>query len=339
MTFADRVAALAPLGFGPRQTAFLATVALHGGYCLQRQFQAAAGVPHGQVTRNFFATLVSRHLATAIQFQSSTGVIYHLHAKSLYRAIDQDDNRNRRVVSPALIARKLMVLDYVLTVSPACWFATEDDKLALFSTQLGLDRSLLPQRTYPAQDARRPATTRYFVHKLPIRLVPGEGVVEFVYLVVEQSGRPFEDWVRDHMRLLSRLPQWRIVLVCPPQVSHGARACEAGYVHAFGASPAAGSDRPRAELSWYFATRRAVEASDLKNLSVADLDRYRDLRRQLSSAAVERLYVAWQQSGDAALAPANAASPFAQASDVRDRLRTHVLPWRYRQFGSLPGVI
>jgi hypothetical protein len=37
MTFDERVTALAPLGFTPRQTRFLVTAALHGGYCLRRQ--------------------------------------------------------------------------------------------------------------------------------------------------------------------------------------------------------------------------------------------------------------------------------------------------------------
>jgi hypothetical protein len=40
MTFDERVAALAPLGFTPRQTRFLVTAALHSGYCLRRQYLA-----------------------------------------------------------------------------------------------------------------------------------------------------------------------------------------------------------------------------------------------------------------------------------------------------------
>ena len=44
MTFDERVQALEPLGFTPRQTRFLVTVALHSGYCLRRQYSAFAGV-------------------------------------------------------------------------------------------------------------------------------------------------------------------------------------------------------------------------------------------------------------------------------------------------------
>ena len=35
--------------------------------------------------------------------------------------------------APAVIARKLMLLDYVLTVPEGDWYATEEDKVALFN--------------------------------------------------------------------------------------------------------------------------------------------------------------------------------------------------------------
>ena len=117
MTFEERVTALAPLGFTPRQTRFLVTAALHGGYCVRRQYQAFAGLSHGQQVNDFFEALVRRDLARSFRYQPNRGHVYHLHATSLYRALAQRDNRNRRQVSPAVIARKLMALDYVLMLS------------------------------------------------------------------------------------------------------------------------------------------------------------------------------------------------------------------------------
>ena len=60
MTFDERVTALAPLGFTPRQTRFLVTAALHSGYCLRRQYQAFAGLSHGQSAQTG-ADQLSRH--------------------------------------------------------------------------------------------------------------------------------------------------------------------------------------------------------------------------------------------------------------------------------------
>ena len=69
MTFEERVTALAPLGFTPRQTRFLVTAALHGGYCLRRQYQAFGGLSHGQQVNDFFETLVRRELARSFRYQ------------------------------------------------------------------------------------------------------------------------------------------------------------------------------------------------------------------------------------------------------------------------------
>jgi hypothetical protein len=364
MTFDERVTALASLGLPPRQTALLATVILNGGYCLRRQFDAFVGGVHGQLGRNLFDTLVDRDLATPLRYQPNRGRIFHVHTKSLYRALQQDDNRNRRVVSAALIARKLMVLDYVLTASPAEWLATEDDKVALFTTRFGIGLGDLPQRRYESASGQGPATTRYFVHKLPMRLTP-DGLIHFVHLVEDETGRHFDQFLADHVRLLSRVPAWTIVLVCPPHLKAGGLVCERVFHRTFALYPspssspspspsASGSGSPSAsaspvssparsaisvpdrdELRWFFTARQAVDQGDLRGLSVADLDRFRDLRSRLTTAPFERLYVEWQRAGDGALAEAGQI-PASEPSRIG--VVIHDLPWRYRQFGTFPGA-
>jgi len=175
MTFDERVLALEYLGLTPRQTRFLVTVALHGGYCVRRQYLAFAGVAYGKTVRDFLDGLVRQRLAERFLFHGNRGHIYHVHARSIYRAIDQLDNRNRRHVSPAVIARKLMVLDFVLTEPEADWYATEQDKVALFAERFRVPQSDLPSRVYDASDTLLPPTTRYFIHKLPIFLPGPEG--------------------------------------------------------------------------------------------------------------------------------------------------------------------
>ena len=53
MTLDDRVHALASLGLTPRQTRFVALVALHSGYCLRRQYLTFAGLQYGKNVRSF----------------------------------------------------------------------------------------------------------------------------------------------------------------------------------------------------------------------------------------------------------------------------------------------
>jgi hypothetical protein len=44
-----------------------------------------------------------------------------------------------------VIARKLMLLDYVLSVPEASWYATEDDKVVVCTRHLGVALADLPR--------------------------------------------------------------------------------------------------------------------------------------------------------------------------------------------------
>ena len=334
MTFDERVSALASLGLPPRQTAFLVTVALHGGYCLRRQFDTFVGRVHGQLGRNLFDGLVDRGWATRLQYRPNRGHVYHVGAKAIYRALDQDDNRNRRVVSPAQIARKLMVLDYVLTAPPAEWVATEQDKVALFTGRFGIALGDLPQRRYQAGSGATASTTRYFVQKLPIR-VTSEGVLHFVHLVEDETGDHFDQYLADHLRLLSRVPTWTIVLVCPAHLTHGLPASERVFTQAIDTPLAAEGVLDREDLRRFFRARQCVDRDDQRTLSHADLNRFRELRRRLTTAPVERVYAEWQRIGDAALADVRR---IADPLPPRVAVVAYALPWRYREFGTLPGA-
>jgi hypothetical protein len=168
MTLDDRVRRSRPAS--PRADAASCPGRLHSGYCLRRQYLTFAGLQYGKNVREFLDGLVTRGLATRFAYRRDPGYLYHLSARSLYRAIDQEENRNRRHTSPALIARKLMVLDYVLGHHEREWYATEQDKVALFTARFDVPIGDLPHRVYTATDGVAGPTTRYFVQKLPIYL-------------------------------------------------------------------------------------------------------------------------------------------------------------------------
>ena len=189
MTLDDRVRALASLHLTPRQTRFVALVALHSGYCLRRQYLTFAGLHYGKSVREFLDGLVTRGFATRFAYRRDRGYLYHLSARSLYRAINQEENRNRRHTSPALIARKLMVLDYVLGHHEREWYATEQDKVALFTARFDVPIGDLPHRVYNATDGVTGPTIRYFVQKLPIYLEGEPPVVHLDHVIPLRSDR------------------------------------------------------------------------------------------------------------------------------------------------------
>ena len=61
---AERIDAVAKLGFTPRQAGFLVTVAMHAGVCLSRHYATYAGLVWGQIVRDFFALLLKRRFVT-----------------------------------------------------------------------------------------------------------------------------------------------------------------------------------------------------------------------------------------------------------------------------------
>ena len=337
MTFDARVRALATLGFSERQTRFLVTVALHGGFCLRRQYMAFAGLTYGAGVRDFLDRLVTQQLATRSDFRRDRGHVYHLHASAIYDPIGQPDNRNRRSASAALIARKLMVLDHVLAHPDLDWFATEEDKVALFAARFGVPPLDLPQRIYLAARGETAPTTRYFIHKLPIALSEDPPVVSFVWLVTDLSGEAFEHFVHDHARLLSHLPQWRLVAVAPRHIS-GLPACGPALDRVIAAL---GHPRPAHEcqaLRAYYARRDQIERGDISRFTIEELQALRKTRQQFEGNAFEVLFQRWKALGDVVLGDSGAAGFLTAIREGRGALVTEQLPRSYDRFGTRAGV-
>lgn len=263
----------------------------------------------------------------------TAGQIYHLYARSLYRALDDEDNRNRRDVSTAVIARRIMALDYLLAHPDRDWLATERDKVERFVTRYDVPHADLPQRVFQAAKAGVPSTTRYFIHKLPIAVDGDPPVASFVYLATEGTRQEFDAFLTDHARLLAWLPAWTVILVGPSPVVLA--RCEAVFARAR-RRPVPPAPASLEELRELFAMRQRVDRGDLAGLSVAALHRYPALAVQFTSARIDALYTEWYRRGDAVLS----ASPLVprRPAESRGELMIEPLPFDYGQFGSLPGV-
>jgi hypothetical protein len=334
MTFDERVQAFLPLGFTPRQTRFLVTVALHSGYCLRRQYAAFARIRYGAVVRDFLDGLVRRDLATRIAYRRNRGFVYHLQSRPLYRAIGQEDNRNHRATSPALIARKLMLLDLAISEPQADWVVTEAEKVALFTERYRVPLAALPQRRCVAGGEDAGDTIRYFVHKLPIFLAGDPPIPHFVWLETDVREEGCASFLRDHAPLLASLPAWAFVAVAPagaPNVTGCERAFRRLTQH--GSAAVAGFDHD--ELVWYCRARRAVEQQQFAQLSIPDVRHFRDLHARVTSPAMDALYRDWRIDGDVVLAPR---APEDRVPMSPGQFLVRILPHTYSQFGDLPGV-
>ncbi len=268
-------------------------------------------------------------------FRPDRGQVYHLFSRAIYTALGQENNRNRRHASPAVIARKLMVFDFVLSRPQRDWYVTEAEKVDLFSRRFNVPEHALPRRSYQSVQPEADPTVRYFVHKLPM-FVDGEpGHPHFVCLVTEPSATEVFHFIQDHARLLSRLPHWTLIVIRPAHVSSDER-CANQFDLAQHPTTGTSTAFDRADVQKFFETRHRLERSDLKSLSVPDIQRYREYSIRVGRR-LDPLYSTWLELGGPPVSTLE--SLMAPGSLMtRGSLRVYRLPHRYEQFGTWAGV-
>jgi hypothetical protein len=333
MTLDERLQALAPLGFTPRQTRFLVTVALHSGYCLRRQYASFASVAYGKNVRTFLDALVERRLACRFTYRAGGGHLYHVNARSIYRALGHEDDRNRRHTSPAHVARKLMLLDLVLSEPHAEWFATERDKVALFTERFRIPVTRLPRYTSSVEGETETRAPHYFGHKLPIAIAGDPPQVQFVYLATDPGAQPFERFLRDHSRLLQVLPAWTVILTHARHVV-STSLWESTFRRVVDGTVCLGSEAAQA-LERYFIARRSVERNEFATLSVTDLQAFRAARLRFTEPAIDALFSAWAATNAHRVDPSLLLGVLPRTG----HLIVRTLPYTYQQFGSFAGVL
>src|SRR5688500_2490427 len=187
MTRDERLLGLSAMGCTERQADFLATVMLHSGWCLRRHYAAFAGIPHGRKVCDFFEWLLARKYVTAWPCLHYRARAFHVHYKPLYRAIGEENNRNRRPIALARAVERMMLLDAVLADGNRTWLATETEKVGHFVLSHRIPREDLPSLTFRGEKSE---TVRYFPDKLPIGLDEDGRTYTFLYLVTQDL--PFD---------------------------------------------------------------------------------------------------------------------------------------------------
>jgi hypothetical protein len=318
----DAVAGHAP-GITDRQAAFLVTVMLHAGVCMDRHYCTFAGIPHGRKTQDFFRWLVDRGYATAHACRNNSARVFHIHHKPLYAAIGEPDNRHRKPTPLPRAIERLMVLDAVLADRGRTWLATEQDKLTHFTLTHRIPRQDLPSLIFRAQDTE---TVRSFPDKLPIG-VDREGEYTFLYVVTRPGPVDFRAFLERHAELLRTLRAWTIRLVIPPHFTSVAGVYRAAFREQL-AMPL----RPinLDDLRWYFHARRAPHQGSDERLDQA--------ARAFGAPRYRVLYRAWLERGDPVL---DATLSPVLADKIERRaglLECYVLPHQYLHLSSLVGT-
>lgn len=318
MSDADRVTALECAGYTLRQAHFLVLVAIHGGYFLRRQYTAFTGHGHGLAVVRFLDTLVRRQHAQVLPY-GRHGHVYHLFARSIYAAISQEDNRNRRPAEWMAVTRKLMTLDFVLANQGARFYGTEEDKVALLRAS-GVPDSEWPRRCYMARGADCHSTTRYFVDKMPWYREPAEDRLWFAYINAETTLHGFQTFLEQYRALLT------FGATGVAYVTHDWSATRARDV--FLRLIACNYPRKAPDLLpfWEFCrVRRAIEANALGKVPVAELIRFREVQPRYATKRHDDLYKRWV--GDPAIALQDPTLDLPAAKPCE--FRVHKLPHRY----------
>lgn len=329
MTDADRIQAVAELGFMPRQAAFLVTVAMHAGVCLSRHYATFTGLSWGQVVRDFFSLLVSRRLATPCPCARRGANLYHLQHKSIYRAIGEPDSRLRRPTPVARAVERLMVLDAVLADPDLVWLGSERDKVAHFRTCTSLPEEDLPRKIFQSDKGM---TVRYFPDRFPIGVHPDGRAPVFLYLVRRWDPFELRRFLQRHGALLRALAEWRIRLLVPPHLD-GAQVRHEVVCWNELATPL----KPDAldELRWYFERRRTLGkgASDFTDA------RYRQAHVRFSAPRFRALYRQWNDLGDRLLDLQGSHLLGEALERGTGRVDCHVLQRQYSHLSPLVGTV
>lgn len=335
MTPAERAAAVQTFGYTPRQAAFIALVAEHSGYFVRRQWLTFAGLANGQCSVEFFGALVARGHARAVQYGRYAHV-YHIASRPLYAAMREEHNRHRRQVEPSTITQKLMTLDLVLAFRDRAWYGTEREKVALFTERYGLDAAILPAKTYQALRGIPRSSVRHFVEKYPVGVGSASASpspaspVTFTYISAgEGTAAGFETFLRAYAPLIARLPAVAVLYVS--RGSDWGRAAQIAFGRRY---PLVGSRRPAESiepprLAEHFRARQRLETGDLAHMSARDMEHLRSELARFRGPAYDRLYHAWQSTGDAVLATAQPMKSAPQSPGSTPIFEAHHLPYTY----------
>jgi hypothetical protein len=289
--------ALKALAYTEAEARFLYIVATHSGYFVARQFLAFQGVHWGKRTTVSWSKLNRQKHARAERFPKS-GTIYHLFSRRLYRHIEKENLRNRRVHELDFIKRRIAILDFVLANQQYDYLETEPEKVSYFCNRLAIDSHFLPARLYLGRNTPR-SSVRYFVDGFPMFFASPSPAVTFTYFAEGTAG--FSDFVHHlqaYLPLFRQLSEFRMLYVSRSDTPFE-RASE--IFDSLVRIPLE-SDITEDVLR-YFRTRKAWDEKQYETVTDAELIFRNQARGRFKGEIFEGLYRRWKMGlvSDAAI--------------------------------------
>jgi hypothetical protein len=331
MTEHERIENLKKFGYTDREAAFVALAALHSGYFVRRQYCSFISAGKGWVDEALTSKLLRLGHAREVVLRSSRR-LYSISSKQVFRALGEEDNRNRRRHEPQTIKARLMGLEYVISRPGVRWFPTETDRVSLFTDELGIGREFLPTWRYSSKSGER-TTLRWFVDKPAVFLAPNDSTVHFCFVDPGfHTSDAFASFLRNYRDLLSRLTRFAVIYLA----SHRG-ATDVGrrvFDRFFSVAGSLPEDPLAADLLEYFRDRSEHEESGLGAFNQNRLDHYRESRKQFANARYERLFELWKQHGETALKH-EICPESSKDIDARGSFIAHVAPRHFDLLGSV----
>ena len=330
MTDQERIANLETFGYSTDEARFLALVALHSGYFVRRQFDAAIDVNRGKRTLAFTDKLLDRGHARRYVFEHNRQV-FQLQYKPFYEAVGDENSRNRREHQPQTIKARLMALDFVQAHGGNCFLTTEQQKVSLL-TQRGVPLEILPAKAYGSTDGA--ASLRRFVDRFPMSVRPQENGFpsRFVFTYIDsgfETSSAFVTHLRHYKLLFQAIGEFDLIYAG----THRSRFGEAENIFARVLSgqrrqPVSGSDLDRMLL--YFHDWDLLQRGQSRAFSREKLESLREARDEFSSPFHDGLLELWKKGGDAAVRTELGLKHVSEGRFLR-----YVLPFDYDLFGTL----
>ena len=200
---AGREWALEEFGWTGRKAEWIALACLHSGVFIRAQATRFLDTHHERA-RRLVRALIAQGLAgeNHVPGIRAIGRVCRIFSRRLYRALDAEDIRHRRIASPTVLMRRLLSLDYVLEHPDLPWLPTEPEKVGAFEA-LGIERRLLPSRLYRGAAG---STRRYFPLKLPVAFDADRAL--FVYADPGyDTSKALRSWANAHRGLWTALAE------------------------------------------------------------------------------------------------------------------------------------
>lgn len=276
------------LGYSRRESEFLFLVATHSGYFTNRQFKTFAQTESGSISHAFIRKVLARKHASFHAYRSG-GRVYHVFARKLYQAIEQENLRTRKKHELDYVKTHLVALDFVLGHLQHRYLETESEKVAFFEKEYNASREALPVKQYRARKSAE-VTPRYFVDRFPmfVSTASSSPAVTFTYVdagAVSLDG--FGTHMRAYLALFQALPCFEFIYISPTVRLF--RAAESEFHHALYGR---GGPAKSVDILGYFRLRKAWDARE--RVASSDVVLLKEAQAQYEGKQTEDLYEKWR---------------------------------------------